>query len=252
MNLPNIQPLKLGELQLPPYQRPREMARIARMVREFEPNAVGIPLVSYRDGVHWIVDASHRVATLEEVGYAEWPFEVLTGLSYEEEALLFYKRNDMKQPKAIFMFNALLDSGAEREVHIQAIAAAHGWKIARQPSTSPATINAVEALVSVYDKMSPENLDVTLETLALVWPGDKAAVEGTMIRGFGEFFRRHYGDVRIDTLVKKLQKFSGGPVKFLGTAKELPFSNNATKNVCSWAAMTYNKGRQTQDELPVP
>src|SRR5260370_36040238 len=121
--LPNIELVRLASVERPRYQRTLDEKRAIEIAKDFDFRAVGVPLVSNRDGALWIVDGQHRVTMLLQRGYEEWPCEVLNDLKYEDEAVLFVRRNNMKVPPVLVTFNARFDGSAEPAVSAARVAA---------------------------------------------------------------------------------------------------------------------------------
>lgn len=48
------------------YQRMIDTNRVARMVKQFNPNLVNPPKVSFRDGKYWVFDGQHTIAMVTE------------------------------------------------------------------------------------------------------------------------------------------------------------------------------------------
>src|SRR5213593_2738333 len=90
-----VQTLKLDELIVDPrFQRPIQRSRVERYIKQFDPKLVGLLTVSLRpNGKDVILDGQHRWMTLVGRNYTEALCEVLTGLSFEQEAAIFHGRN---------------------------------------------------------------------------------------------------------------------------------------------------------------
>jgi len=76
------------------YQRILDQRKVERMVRDFEPDALGYPLVCARaDGSWWIIDGQHRIEAVRRlfgIGEELW-CDVIAEREPKEEAAVFRK-----------------------------------------------------------------------------------------------------------------------------------------------------------------
>lgn len=180
----------------------------------YDPALFGIGYVSLRaDGRYYILDGQHRCAAAIMAGQGESqvPFVVLRGLSIQDEAKKFRELNAHKlNVDAISLFKTGVEAGDPVNVEIAGILKAFG--LTYGPSRSDGVMQAVAALVSVYngrigtkvaskskkDSALPQSqlLTRTLTVLTQAWGRDRNAFDGLLIKGVAAFISKH--DTKVD------------------------------------------------------
>lgn len=73
------------------YQRTVKTEKVNKIVKDFNPNIVGVLLVSQRpDGSQWVMDGQHRATAMIALGLEFAAALVYRGLTIEQEAQIFY------------------------------------------------------------------------------------------------------------------------------------------------------------------
>ena len=83
------------------YQRDLSIPNVEKMSAEFTELIANPPKVSYRDGHYFVFDGQHTLVTRKSMnGGADLPIicKVYTGLTKEEEAILFSKQTGVSRP----------------------------------------------------------------------------------------------------------------------------------------------------------
>ena len=83
------------------YQRRLQMSKVKRMVAEFNGVIVNPPKVSYRDGRYIVIDGQHTIVGLKTLNGGKdlsIVCRVYTGLTKEEEALVFAEQTGASTP----------------------------------------------------------------------------------------------------------------------------------------------------------
>lgn len=168
------------------YQRDFDQRRVDAMTRAYNPNLIGVPVVSKReDGSCVRIDGQHRLATCIAAGHGDVPLlmEVHEGLSLQEEAELFLRLNGGRTAVgAIDKFKAKLVAREPIALEIFAILKRLGCKITRSPSRGGVmAVNAVEAA------HRHGNLEPTMRSLVTWLDGDTEAFHGDIIRAVSAF-----------------------------------------------------------------
>lgn len=88
-----LKKIPLENIKFAEYQREVKQSKVNKIVKNFEPDIVGVGLVSFRNGIFWGVDTQHRIEALKKLGYTEILCQVLTGLTYEQECYRFVLLN---------------------------------------------------------------------------------------------------------------------------------------------------------------
>ena len=113
--------LSTGELYSgQPYQRPVLDRVVDKLVREWDPRLLTPLVVSYRDGRYNLVDGQHRVCAMRKKNGGKDVTalcRVYHGLTYEQEAELYYKLDRAKgHLRLAHATKALVESGADAEI----------------------------------------------------------------------------------------------------------------------------------------
>lgn len=180
------------------YQRPLSEASVNRIAKQFDPKLFGVVTVSERgDGTFWIVDGQHRVAAIRKMGngQTEIPCEVLTSLSYEEEANVFHKRNAWKKTMTPQdKFRGALQSGDETAHRINETVSASGYAVNLETSElHGGKIPAIAALQYVDKQYREGHLLLTIGLIRDIW-GTDTGPRGTLITGVA-YFLSLYRDI---------------------------------------------------------
>lgn len=82
------------------YERPLDEKRVRKIVREYDPKQVSQIILSYRDGVYYIIDGQHTVEATRRIFGEEYKLnsKVFYELTPQEEADQFHKHNTNKKP----------------------------------------------------------------------------------------------------------------------------------------------------------
>ena len=102
------------------YQRPVKDRVVDKLVREWDPRLLTPLVVSYRDGRYYLVDGQHRVCGGKRKNNGkdvDMLCQVYYGLTYEQEAELYYKLDQAKgHLRLAHATKALLESGSNAEL----------------------------------------------------------------------------------------------------------------------------------------
>lgn len=102
-----------------PYQRPVEPEDVDRLIAKWDDRLLTPLVVSFRDGKFNVVDGQHRIAAMRKMadgGNVTVPCLIYTGLSYEQEAELYFKLDQSKgRLRLSHATKALLESGTDAE-----------------------------------------------------------------------------------------------------------------------------------------
>jgi hypothetical protein len=175
------------------YQRAIARDHVNRIIREFDPLAIGTPYVSKRDdGSYWCIDGQHRLAALVEMGrgHIQIPCVVFTGLSVGEEADKFFMQSRVRRMHSIDLFKARLFAGDDTALLIQQVANKYGFRITNEGRSgdvlqAPATL---ERILTVYGK---DRLDLVLLLTASIWLQDRTSVPSYLIDGLNAVLTRY-------------------------------------------------------------
>src|SRR4029077_5146505 len=132
-------------------QRELTQGRVDRILGSgFDPELMGYPGVSERDGHFWILDGQARVGALKQ-WLGEWKGQqvqcrVFIGLTVEQEAEIFLELNDFKQVSAFAKFLNAVTAGRPVETDIDRIVRSNDLLVSRDSSLDN-TVSCVSTLI---------------------------------------------------------------------------------------------------------
>lgn len=215
-------------------QRELNQARVDHLAAHFDPEQIGHPVVSERDGNYWIIDGQHRIEALKQIGWGDQSVqcEVYDGLTDTDEAELFLVRNDTLTVHALDKFKVGVNADRAVETDINRIVLSNNLVVSRDKI--PGAIAAVGTLQRVYKRGGGPILSRTLRIVRDAYgdPGMEAAV----IDGLGHLCQRYNGDLNDSEAVAKLTKAHGGVNGLLGKAENIRRKTGNPKALCVAAA----------------
>lgn len=247
--------LRIAEMKVDPRaQRLLRRVWVKRHVSQFDANQIGTIVISRRrDGSLWIIDGQHRVELLRSVGWGDQSVycEIFDGLTVQEEAALFLKRNDKISVRTFDKFQVSLTEQDETACAIAKIVTGVGLSIAE--GSRDGSVSAVSALLHLYggagvgsEQDGAAALKKTLQTINAAWGNPAANFQGQVIEGIGLVHLRYGSKVDQGALVSTLSKIGGGAVGLLGQAKGLRETHGGSLPYAVGAAIAlrYNRGRR--------
>lgn len=221
----------------PKAQREFKEAHAAELAADFDLEAMGFPVVSLRDGNHYVVDGQHRVEALKMIGWGDQSIqcEVYEGLTEAEEADLFLRRDRRRAIQAFDRFRIAVVAEREQETDIDRIVRAMGLKVSTDQSDT--SIAAVGALNKVYRAGGHKVLARDLKILRDSFPGDVTAFRREMIEGLGLVCQRYNGELNDSELTAKFAGLRGGAQTVLRKAEGFRKSTGETQAQCVAAAI---------------
>jgi len=249
-----ISPYRVMDISVDPLvQRVLDVKRVDEIVRDFDPEALGVLTVSLRnDGTLICLDGQHRAEALKRLGLSmvEWRMVTYEGLTLREEAALFRKLNNTKRLDAATLFRVGVVEEVPRNVQCNIIIERNGFV------ADPARANglaAVRTALWLYELDNGTSLDRTLYIARNVWGHRKAAVNQTIMRGFGAAMFAHREAVNLDNAVKKLKTDtrSADPDSMVGQVRATSriTGTSRTNTMAGLFVTIYNRGLKT-NKLP--
>jgi len=235
--------------------RPIDYPWVEARVEKFDPDKLGVPVVSKRDdGRYACLDGQNRIELCRRAGFGDSKIEcqVFHGLTTAQEAALFLGRNDSRQVGTFHKFAARITAGDPDAVHIAALVQRVGWELSF--SVGDKRIAAVGALEAVWKSGQLDetgwrgaNLEATLKVLTEAWGYSADAANGHLIRGVGAVIARHGEVLDKRALVHKLAQYRGGALGVLSDARGLNAYTTGTVAACvaETVVRIYNAHRKT-------
>ena len=204
------------------YQRVPLKSKINRIVKNFDPDLLGVITCSMRDDNSLaIIDGSHRYHALIEKGMKNANVNALVyfGLSVEDEAHIFALTNqEHTKPTPSQIFKAGIVSGDEISIGINSIVEKAGAMVDFTPG--PNKIRAVATLRRVYTNGGANVLLKTLETLKKAYPNNKEMFRDQMISAIGCIYNRYGKKVNQERLTETLSRM-GNPSLVIAQAQAM-------------------------------
>jgi hypothetical protein len=239
---PKIEWVPISEMRVSPKaQRAYREAHAAEFAADFDLEALGYPVVNKRGGHYYIVDGQHRIGALKMIGWDDQMIEceVYDGLTEQQEADLFLRRDDRKAIPALEKYRIALTAGREVETDIERVVRQMELTVGAQSGS----IRAVGTLRKVYTRGGPDVLGRALLIIREAF-GDHG-LDAAVIDGMGLVCQRYNGSLDTTKAVKQLSSLHGGVNGLLTRAENLRKQTGNTKGACVAAAAVeaYNSGR---------
>lgn len=199
--------LKFNQLGKAGYNRGINRAHVNRIKRDFHEDMVQPAIVSYRDGKYWIVDHQHQTQAIYEMNNCDPNTmvycDVRTGLTYEQEADLYYRLNTGSK---ILTFadklKGLIEAKDPTALRFRDTVELCGYV------TDGRSANAIRALSTawkIFNKPDGEKeLQRILEITYACWPENPMGAHTHMLNGLALLLRNHSDEFNQERFVKKL------------------------------------------------
>lgn len=239
--------IAIAEMRVSPEaQRKFSPAHADALAADFDLELMGIPVISRREGVYWILDGQHRVAALKIVGLGNeiLQCEVYEGLTESEEALMFLGRNDRRGISPFDSFRIALIAKRQPETEVNRIVVSEELRIT-QGGTKTQSIQAVGALLAVYEQAGSDGLARTLRLLRDSFDSENKAFAAPLLRGMSNVVLRYGQALQDEQVITRLQGVRGGAVGLARKAEALRMKLDRGVAECVAGAIvdTYNSGR---------
>jgi hypothetical protein len=244
---PQFAYLPLGLLNIEKYQRPISPAKVNKIVKTFSEARLHPVDVSYRDGNYYVMDGQHRIAALKKLDIPQAPCMIRQGLTYQEEADLFVKLNsDRSKPTKLALFHADTEAQKVPALEINSLVESVGFTIAKNGGSKSNTISAASRLEEIYKAVGPSGLRQVLLLVRKAWNGRVESMDGRILMGVCEFYKRYRAELVDTDFAKRLSKVE--PKKIIAESKMVPklFSNNSCIPCAIIMLQYFNKGCKKQ------
>jgi hypothetical protein len=231
--------------------------KVTRMVKNWNPDAVGVIHVSRRkDRSEIILDGQHRheACRIKTDNQGEMECHVYEGLTLAEEAQMFLDLNDTTQPPIIDKFKVLLHTDSEEgddARNVSELLGAYGWTISNV--AAPGHVNCVKIVQRMYELSKkigaePNLIQATILTISRAWGNDRLGVQGPVFEGIARMYARDGSKIDHDHLIDVLKLYRGGPMSLISEAQQLAAirKGKVAMAVAEVLVEAYNKGRRTK------
>lgn len=230
-----------------------DLAKVERIVANFNPAAVGVITVSRRKfGDQIILDGWHRVQAIKELtdGAGTVLCHVHEGLEVAEEAQLFLDLNAGNQPTLLEKFRARKVAGDPVAQAIAEITAAYHWSVDPEPRSG--NVQCVGALERIYrrsEKMEsdPNQLLAAFLVITRAWDYDRFGAQAVILEGISSVYGYYGSKLNLDRLVEQLKVYKNGPHGLHTDATQMAKIRHGKVSmaVAELIVNHYNKGLRT-------
>jgi len=237
-------------------QRDLRPGRVDYLVKNFDEQMFGYPVVNWRDGVYWIIDGQHRLVCARHVyGIEDQDRKqtiecvVYENLTDQEMAEMFDRMNDRLSVHPFDKFKVRCTAERQRETSILRTVESQGLKVSQQRVKG--AVGAVNALGRVYDRAGDVVLGQALRTIRDAYDSDHAAFDRALIEGIGLVFNRYNGRTDEKRLAEALSGVKNGVRGLIQRAEAQRVRTGNTKVQCLAAAVVevYNQRRKGRERL---
>lgn len=224
----NIKPqgtkfVALGKMfTCPDAQRTLNTDRVNALVADFDPDLLGMPVVSIRDDEHVaVIDGQHRVRALAAFLGDGWEAQQIecryyTGLTVAQEADLFLHYNNTLNVTTYTKFMVGVTAGRPDETAVKNIAARERLIIGK--NRREGAVACVGALMAAYRMHGAEPFGRTLRVIREAY--GTAGFESTIVTGMAMVCARYGRRFEEPVAVRKLSALRGGPPGLIGRARQ--------------------------------
>ena len=193
-----------------PYQRPVEPEDVDDLIRKWD-NTLLTPLViSFRDGNFNVVDGQHRIAAMRKMAEDKdvtVPCLIYTGLTYEQEAEMYYKLDQAKgRLKLAHSTKALVESGSNAEitdVKQRMEEAGFIWALGK-PTGEAFEIVSTRAVISAYRFLGGAAFSRMMGLIAATWRGTPSSLKASILSGMALFLKTYETELNDKSFIKRL------------------------------------------------
>lgn len=237
--------LPLAKLQFDSYQRVLRN-KWKEIAKDFNPSVAWPIVVSYRDGIYWVVDGQHRVVAAIDVGETTALCKV-EYWTFQQEAINFRIFNKVRGSLlAKDAFHADLSYGEPVAVEIESIIRQEGYNLWLGYGPIPhKPIGAIGSIEKIYKTNQPEGLRRVLSVLNMAWPDEP--VKDSMLNGMAIFLRR-YPEISATDLAKKLQNNGATVMEIVADGALMKRAGMGSIDNCIGRAILgqYNRNKSTR------
>ena len=159
---------------------------------------------------------------MRQVGKTACYCSIYTGMSIQDEAGFFYRKNkDRKSMNPFYSFRARRIAGDEEAQAIQHLVEMEGFALGPNSNHEDVigAIRAVERAYAMASEHRDQSLTPALSTIREAFKGRKGSFDSWIIQGLGRFWQIYTDDeVNLDRLIIGLQEV--GPQGLLGYARD--------------------------------
>ena len=223
------------------YNRGINRAHVNNIKRNFCPDMVQPAIVSWRDGKYWIIDHQHQSQAIYELNGNDpntlIKCDVRTGLTYEQEAELYYRLNtSLKKLTFADELIGLIEAKDPTALEFRALVESCGYVLV---GNSNKTLKAVTLAMRIYSKAGgADRLRTILTITQASWPNNPKGVDSRIIDGLNYFVEKHENEFKMEECVKSLSKIE--PQTIINQSATIYKNNDSrvyTRTYCTYVTI---------------
>lgn len=199
--------IKYCQLKKAGYNRGINRTHVNRIKRDFHEDMVQPAIVSFRDGNYYIIDHQHQTQAIYEMNGNDPNTliycDVRTGLTYEQEADLYYRLNTGSKTLTFAdKLKGLIESKDTTALQFRDTVEACGYSILDRTNAS---LRALSTAWNIFKKKDGKSeLEQILNLTFACWPNDNNGAHTHIIQGVQLFLKIHGDEFDRDRFIKKL------------------------------------------------
>lgn len=198
--------IPFNQLAKAAYNRGIKRAKVNEIKNDFHEDMVQPAIVSFRDGRYYIVDHQHQSQAIYELNKCDpnTPIlcKVLTGLTYEQEADLYYRLNTGSTPLSFKdKLVGRIEAKNPEALEFRNIVESCGYVVGGNTNGS---LGAVSTTWKMFRKDGSKHLSQVLSLTYACWPANKNGVDSRIIDGISLFLQYHGDEYKTEQFVKRL------------------------------------------------
>ena len=199
--------LRFNQLGKAGYNRGIRRVHVNKIKSNFHEDMVQPAIVSFRDGKYWIIDHQHQSQAIYELNDCDPNTKilckVLTGLTYEQEADLYYRLNTSSMNLTFKdKLKGLIESKDATALEYQDVVESCGYTVSGR---SAANLRALSTTWRIFNKPDGEKeLQQILQLTHACWPTNTMGAHSRMIDGIALFLKHHGSEYSEERFIKAL------------------------------------------------
>ena len=235
------------------YQRGVERKRVELIARDFNEYIVNEPKVSFRNGRYYVMDGQHTIeGCILLNGGEDRPIlcKVYTGLTMEQEALLFAEQNGHAAPlSAGIKLRAKVVGGDAPSKAFVAATNRVGLSLNYDSmQLSDYRIGCVGTAFQLYKQMGEPLYCEALRLIVAAWEGKPDSFRASVLKGMMHFVELYHGEFSEERLLRALRSIH--PVDIYRIGQDDPAKLRGWKKYVFPIYTAYN-GKCRKDALPM-
>lgn len=227
--------------------RPAEIGRGQRELRQyrvdritgagFDPEIMGYPVVSDRDGYYFVIDGQARIEACKDWIGEDWKQQrvqcrVFSDLTPRDEARIFLALNSSTSVDAFAKFVNGVSANLPDETDVDRLVRTNGLIVSQKNDDN--AVGCVSALMRVYRRAGSTIFATTIRTVRDAY--GHAGMRSEVVDGIGLLSQRYNGQLAEHDAVQRLGAVHGGVHGLLGRARIIRERTSTPLNVAVAAA----------------